>query len=115
MSRGTGHCEYSFQPAGIGPGIVAVTTRLPRMSVQMLPRDKTRGLKKVPAFCHASYVSSVNKRGCTGRGIHGGRDVYQRNTLTSVTPCAKAARFTEKRGGGAKVDAEEIRERPLAR
>lgn len=35
-----------------------------------------------------------------GRGIHGGRDVYQRNTLTSVTPCAKAARFTEKKEWG---------------
>lgn len=40
-----------------------------------------------------------------GRGIHGGRDVYQRNTLTSVTPCAKAAALyrKKKKGGGAKV------------
>lgn len=40
-----------------------------------------------------------------GRGIHGGRNVYQRNTLTSVTPCAKAAALyrKKKKGGGAKV------------
>lgn len=103
---------------GIGPGVVVVvTTRLPRMSVQMLPRDKTRGLFLSPRVLSRFVRILREQKGCMGRRIHGGRDVYQRNTLTSVTPCAKAARFTEKKEWEEEEQrsVEEIRERPLAR
>ena len=68
-----GHCEYSFQPGNwpvvVVVVVVVVTTRLPRMSVQMLPRDKTRGLFLSPRVL-SRFVRILGEQ----KGLHGPRN-----------------------------------------